>query len=187
LNHVKHQKRLHLSALIAIAATVAVAGCGGGSSSSGTNASASNAAANAGGGRRAAIAACLKKQGLSVPQRPRGQGRGGPGLFGGGAGGGGGRFQSSQFRAALRKCGINPPAGRRFNGAMYRQAITKFAACVRRNGYNLPAPNFSGKGPVFDPSKVNRNDPKFIAAARKCQGLLRFRRPGAPPGAGASA
>ena|SRR5947209_6173730 len=117
--------------------------------------------------------------GLNLPQRPLGRGRGGPGLFGGG--GGGGRFQNPQFRAALRKCGINPPAGRRFNGSMYRQTITKFAACVRQNGYNLPAPNFSGKGPVFDPSKVNRNDPKFMAAARKCQGLLRFRRPDAPP------
>jgi|SRR5947209_5927600 len=170
-------------ALIALAATVAVAGCGGGSSSSGTT-TASNALASGGGGRRAAIAACLKKQGLNLPQRPRGEGRGGPGLFGGG--GRRRRFQNPQFRAALRKCGINPPAGRRFNGSMYRQTITKFAACVRQNGYNLPAPNFSGRGPVFDPSKVNRNDPKFMAAARKCQGLLRFRRPDAPAPGGAA-
>jgi hypothetical protein len=180
LNHVKHQKRLHLSALIAIAATVAVAGCGGGSSSSSTSTSTSSLA-NAGGGRRAAIAACLRKQGITPPQRPRAGGE--PFIPGGGRGG---RFQDPRVRAALRKCGINPPTGRRFNGANYRQAITKFAACVRQNGYDLPAPNFSGKGPVFDPTKVNRSDPKFMAAARKCQGLLRFRRPGGPPGPGAS-
>ncbi len=47
----------------------------------------------------------------------------------------------------------------------------------------MPAPNLSGSGPVFDASKVNRNDPKFQKAAQKCQSLLRFGRgtTGPPP------
>jgi hypothetical protein len=51
------------------------------------------------------------------------------------------------------------------------------------NGYKLPKPNLSGTGPVFDPRTVNRTDPKFIAAAQKCQALIpRPAGAGAPPG-----
>jgi hypothetical protein len=41
-----------------------------------------------------------------------------------------------------------------------------------KNGYALPKPNFSGKGPVFSSSQVNRNDPKFKTASAKCAPLL---------------
>ncbi len=42
--------------------------------------------------------------------------------------------------------------------------------CVRQHGYNLPSPNFSGKGPVF-PANI-RSNAKFQAASRACQSLL---------------
>jgi hypothetical protein len=54
---------------------------------------------------------------------------------------------------------------------------------MKTNGYKLPQPNLSGNGPVFDSRKVNRSDPKFVAAAQKCQALIP--RPpggGGPPG-----
>ena len=179
---------------------VAVAGCGssssGSSSSSGTTTSAAANPAN----RRTQIAACLRKQGVNFPARPAGgappqgggapQGGGGGFLFGGGGTGGGGQqFRADpKFQAAAKKCGLNLNGGgqRRFNPAgnpQFRQSIDSFVSCVRKDGYDLPSPNFSGSGPVFDASKVNRNDPKFQRAAQKCQSLLRFGRgtTGPPP------
>jgi hypothetical protein len=55
-----------------------------------------------------------------------------------------------------------------------RAAVIKYIACVKQQGFDLPAPNFSGKGPVFNTSQVNTASPKFIAASRACQGLLSF-------------
>jgi hypothetical protein len=176
---------------------VAVVGCGS-SSSGGSSGTTTTAAAN----RRDQIAECMRKQGVNFPNRPRGasgptgpRGPGGGGggfLFGGGGNGGGpGRFQNDpKFQAAAKKCGLsfNRAAGQRggfANNPQFRTSINKFVACVRKNGYDLPAANFSGNGPVFDASKVNRNDPKFVKAAQKCQSLLSFGRgatgPGGPP------
>jgi len=61
--------------------------------------------------------------------------------------------------------------------------LGKFVTCVRRHGYNLPPPNTTGTGPVFDATKVNRNDPKLLTAARACQALI-LRRGGGGAGAG---
>ena len=46
-------------------------------------------------------------------------------------------------------------------------------SCVRRNGYDLPDPNLSGDGPVFDSGEVDQNDADFQKASQKCQGRLR--------------
>jgi hypothetical protein len=168
-----------------------VAACGPSSSAS-TSASSSTSTApdfrTAAG--RAQLAACLKKQGVTLPQRPQGApppggaaGVGG-GFFFGGGGGNGAAQGNSKFGNALRKCGVNRPQGgfrRQANSAQFKQAITKFVACMKTDGYPLPKPNTSGNGPVFSSSKVNRNDPKFKSAAQKCQGLLRPG--GSPPGA----
>jgi hypothetical protein len=54
---------------------------------------------------------------------------------------------------------------------------------VKQHGYNLPAPNFSGKGPIF-PATI-AGDKKFRAAARTCASDLRPSGAGAPPGSGA--
>lgn len=188
---------------LALVALVA-AGCGS-SSNAGSGSTSTQANASAGGNNRQQIADCLKKQGVTLPQRrpgtrpPNGGGNGGGGggfFFGGGGGGAGasgpqgansGRF--AKIQAALKKCGIKPQrtfggGGFRANSARYRTALTKFAACVRKNGYDLPKPNTSGKGPVFDASKVNRNDPKFKAAVQKCQSDLQALRPRAGAGGG---
>jgi hypothetical protein len=156
---------------------VAAAGCG--SSSGGSNGTTTTAAAN----RRDQVAECLRKQGVTLPSRPgngpsgptgpRGAGAGGF-LFGGGNGAGAGQADP-KFQAAAKKCGLNfnrNPQGRITDNPQFKQSITKFAACVRKNGYDLPSPNFSGNGPVFSASKVNRDDPKFVKAAQKCQSLL---------------
>lgn len=173
--------RVIRAVLISGLLALAVVGCGSSSSSStGTQAN--------GGNNRQQVAACLKKQGITLPQgrpanRPPGGGSGGGGGFFFGGGGGQPR-NFSKVRAALRKCGINPQRRGTFtaNNPQLKQALSKFVACVRKNGYDLPDPNTSGKGPVFDTSKVDTGDPKFKAATKKCQGDLRALRPQGAPG-----
>ena len=102
-------------------------------------------------------------------------------FFGGGPGG---------ARTSARRCG---PRSRRaartsalaaavggFRGRISHTAITSFVTCVKQHGYNLPAPNFSGKGPIF-PRNIETNA-KFQAASKACQHLLIPPRP--PSGSG---
>jgi hypothetical protein len=49
---------------------------------------------------------------------------------------------------------------------------------MRKNGVNLPAPNTSGKGPVFDTKGIDTSGARFKAADAKCVREL------APAGAG---
>jgi hypothetical protein len=176
-----------------------VAACG----SSSTTSSTSTAAASGSGGSatasrtgfdRSKLATCLKAHGVTLPSRPPGTRRpsygygGGPGFFFGG-GGSGARARvanNPKLRAAFAACG----GGRGFSGrrfALSHAAVTKFVACVKAHGYKLPAPNFSGKGPIF-PASIEKNA-KFQAAARACQADLRpagAPAGGAPPGSGSA-
>jgi hypothetical protein len=133
-----------------------------------------------GGARFAAVRECLQKNGITLPQRTPGSGRsaGGPGGFlGGGAGGpqlpkG---VTRAQYEAALKKCGgeIRFGGGGRFaQNPVFKTAIAKYAECLRQNGVNVPAPNTSGKGPVFDTKGINTTSPQFKAATTKCRATL---------------
>lgn len=176
-----------------------IAACGSASSSSNTTTSSTTASAAAGGGanpaRRAALTACLKQHGVTLPAPPPGAGGGAPGSGapGGGTGtgttgtgttgtgttprrgffGGGRRFANNpKLRAAFQACGarFGFGGGQGFRGRLSRTNITKYVTCVRQHGYNLPNPNFSGKGPIF-PANIRTNE-KFQAASRSCQSLL---------------
>jgi hypothetical protein len=145
---------------------------------------------------------CLKKEGIELPARKAGQpgkpGAGGPGgFFGGGTPGGGLKLPKgvtkAQYEAAIKKCGggfrrgnFAGGFGARVSSASYKKALASFVKCMSSNGITLPTPNTSGKGPVFDTSKVDVNTTKFKAADAKCASLLRFARPGAGAGAGAA-
>jgi hypothetical protein len=88
----------------------------------------------------------------------------------------------SDFRAALDECGIDPSqrpgrSGGPGGGAPMGESIEDFVACVRENGYDLPDPNTSGDGPVFDPEQVDQDDPAFQEASRQCRHELRPDRP----------
>ena len=180
-------KRTLTATSVALCAVVLLSACGSSSSSS-----SSTAASASGSSRRTALAACLKQHGVSFPAR-RGGPYGGPPGAGPGAGapggapppggapsqrrppaGGfffGGGPRSTKFRAALKACGANFPAGQRRRPRFTKTTLTKFVACVRQHGYNLPTPNTSGTGPVF-PSGI-QTKPKFITASRACASLLR--------------
>jgi len=183
--------------------TTAASAAAGGAGSAGASGTSSS--------RRTALAACLKQHGVTLPARPAGApgggapggappsggtgtGTTGTGTTGTGTtgttprrgffGGGGGFANNPKLRAAFQACGAKfgfGGGGRGFRGRLSHTAITKYVTCVRQHGYNLPNPNFSGKGPIF-PANI-QNNAKFQAASRACQSLLV---PARPAGSGTS-
>jgi hypothetical protein len=204
MNHSRTSRLAALAGVVVVAALI-LAACGSSSntaSSASSSGSTSGARAAAGGPNSATASkfvACLKSHGVTLPNRPPGARRrpnggegggfgGGGGFFGGGGGGGrpggpggtggpGSRFNNPKMRAALKACGAGNFPRRRFTPN--KAAVTKFVACVKQHGYNLPTPNFSGKGPIF-PATISRNK-KFQAAAQACASDLR---PQGGPGGG---
>jgi hypothetical protein len=169
------------------ASSSSTSGSAGASTTSGTSTATAAAGGGAGGGanpaRRAALVACLKQHGVTLPSRPPGSG----GAAGGGTGtgtngtgttrrrgflfGGGGAFANNpKLQAAFKACGANFRARGGFRGRLSHAAITNYVTCVRQHGYNLPNPNFSGKGPIF-PANIQTNA-KFQTASKACQSLL---------------
>jgi hypothetical protein len=150
-------------------------------------------------GRFAATRECLQKNGITLPTRPSGAGDpAGGGLPGAGGGSGGPRLPKgvtrTQFEAALKKCGgtrFGARGGgfRRTNSPIFKQSLSRFATCLRQNGVNIPAPNTSGNGPIFNTKGIDTKSPQFKAATVKCRSVLlgSFRRPqgaGGAPGTG---
>lgn len=179
----RRRLRLLLVFVAITAAAVVLAACGSSSSSStGTTSSSTNSASSTqggtpGGGRFASLRSCLQKEGINL-SAPKGA----PGQPGAGNGGGrpGGILKApegvsqSKFQEALKKCGAGnfPRGGSNLNSATARTALTTYVTCMRENGVSLPAPNTSGKGPVFNTSGINTSSATFKAAQKKCQGDL---------------
>lgn len=169
-----------------------LAACGSSSSPTATSTSATNATSAAGaaaapgaagapgapGGGSAAFRQCLAKQGVTLPQPT------GTPPSGGGAPPATSGASSSKLRAALQKCGAagGGPAGS--GGPGQAAALTKFAACMRSHGINLPAANTSGSGPVFNTKGLDTTSTAFKTAEAKCSSDLPagFGRGGPPPG-----
>ncbi len=176
-----------LALLCALLAGLALSACGssGKSTSSAstttgtTSASSTSPSRSRGrfGARASALRKCLKEHGITLPERKPGQ-RGGP--FGGQ---GGFKLPSGvsrqQLQEAFQKCGGLGGGARPFAGGRNPQRLAQFATCMRQNGVNVPAPNTSGKGPVFDTKGIDTGGETFKKALAKCQPELR------PPGAGA--
>ncbi len=197
----------HLSTAVALfvvlLASVALAACGSSSKSSSSTSASSSATATRPGlsgtsstsvaARFAAIRACLSKNGVTLPPRPKPGQRRSPGSAGAIPGlhlpkG----MTPAQYQAIVKKCGFRiSPKGFGGRGGFLtstagKRALAQFAACMRENGVSVPAPNTSGSGPVFSSKGLDTSSPKFQAAETKCRGHLRgaFR---ASPGAGSAA
>ncbi len=207
MHHIKRSKSRPrtrpILALTLLASCLALAACGSSGSSTTTSTSAASTTTAGGGtgptgagtGRFTALRECLQKNGITLPkrtpgQRPRGGGPGG--FFGGGTGA---KLPNgvtpAQMQAALKKCGAGSVPGlRRINTPAYTQAFTKFAACMREHGVNVPAPNTSGNGPVFSTRGLNVNSATFRSAQEKCRadiaGLLGPPRGASGPSGGPS-
>lgn len=189
------------AALVLLVACLWLAACGGSSSSSSTSTAANTsttASTTTKGGapaiakRFTAVRECLQKNGITLPKRTPGQ-RAPGGLLGSG---GGPQLPKgvtrAQYEAAIKKCGGfgggrfgAGGGGGRLNSPAFRAALTKFAACMRENGVNVPAPNTSGKGPVFNTNGLNAASAKFKAAQTKCASVLRGLLKAQPGGTGA--
>jgi hypothetical protein len=199
--HLKTKKCVRVVALLAVVlAGLALAACGSSAkTSSTTSASASSTTtrdpAGAGGTRLKALRECLQKHGITLPTPKPGQGWPGSRFFGGPEGP---KFPAgvtrAQYEAAIKACGGFPGRGGflgrggRLSSPAAQQALTKFADCMRENGINLPTPNTSGKGPIFNTSGLDTASAKFREAEAKCRTQLRGAFPGragssAPPGA----
>jgi hypothetical protein len=130
----------------------------------------------------------LKKAGITLPERKpggqNGQRPGGP--FGLGGLGRGLQLPKgisrAQLQAAFKSCGGNLIRSRRLGAARNPQRLAKFAACMRQNGINLPAPNTSGKGPVFNTNGIDTTSAAFRQADTKC--VRELIPPGGAPGGG---
>jgi hypothetical protein len=199
-------KRRHLRPIVALCllgTCLALAACGSsGSGSTSASTTSSTSSSKAGGASRfASLRSCMKEQGITLPAppsgttgRPGGPGAGAAGGPGAGAAGGGPRglqppkgVSQSQFQAALKKCGAGNFGGKAggVNSASARAALTKYAACLRENGVNVPEPNTSGNGPVFNTKGIDTSSSTFKAAQSKCQSDLKGAFPGGGPGGGA--
>ena len=191
------RNRAAMAALLILLAGTTLAACGGSSKSqSKTTSSAASVRQGKFGARAAALRSCLQKYGVTPPERKpgeRGHGRGANPFGAGGANGPGGSgggpqklpngVSRAKLQAAFEKCGGRFAGGPRgFASAAGRQRFAKFAACMRANGVNLPAPNTSGKGPIFNTKGINTSGSKFKAADGKCARELA--RPGAPGASG---
>jgi hypothetical protein len=203
----KSRVRVFLTAAAFLSISGALVACGGGSSGSGGGGTTNAAGFGPGGQLSASDRECLQKNGLTLRGGPQGgtpptgttagpppgasgtsTNGGGPpgGVFIGPGGGSGPRQMPENARKAFQACGIQSPSSQTAGGgpnvdsSAFRQSVTGYVACIRQNGYDMPDPNLSGKGPVFDESKVNRDDPKFQSASQKCQQLLQ------PPAQGTS-
>jgi hypothetical protein len=190
-----------VAVLLLALASVLLAACGGSSKSSSSTTSTSAAATTprtsvpgkppaANPGRFLALRECLKKNGVTLPQRKPGQEPG--------AGGFGARptlpagVSRTQYEAILKKCGGGFARGRgnlgkigaRLSTPEAKKALSRFAACMRESGIKIGEPNTSGKGAIFNTKGINTTTAAFASAETKCRSDLRGAF-GASPGAGA--
>ncbi len=194
MHSIRRKLAIAATTSLVVALPLGLAACGGSGSTTTTNASATTSSGGTGttgsgptgasAGRFKALRECLQKNGITLPQRTPGQRPpGGPagagGFLGGGAGGAGPKLPSgvtrAQYEAAIKKCGGGAVAGgaaARLKSPAYLAALTKFAACMRENGVNVPAPNTSGNGPVFDTKGIDTSSSQFRAAESKCRSDL---------------
>ncbi len=174
-------KRAPSLALATCLAAAALAGCGaaGGSDEGGRAPAAGSDGVQARGGQamidaQTAMARCMRRQGIDVPDPTPGKG------FERDAGESG--IDARRLRVAERKC------------ARYRRAIAeaaprpsaseqqrnldltlRYARCMREQGADVPDPRAGGEGggmAVEVPADAKTN-PSFRRAARKCEHLLR--------------
>lgn len=199
-------KRWMLGLALSGLGALVLVGCGGtsgGSSAASTTAASATGSTDegAGGPKTMEISdeakACLKKEGVELPEFKGGEGGRPPMAEGGGPPAGGEPPQGGEMpegeppgeggpggegfekmRKALEECGVETgefkggPGGRApdMSSAAVRKQIREYAACVRENGYELAEPDFSGEGPVFDRSESQGEG--FKKASAKCQALL---------------
>jgi hypothetical protein len=123
-------------------------------------------------------ARCMRENGVDVPDpqvdsNGRLTVRSGAGAFRPGEG------NDSEFRAAIEKCG-SPLGNARpqltdAEREQLQESMLEFAACMRKQGVDMPDPDFSEGGGAFRVMRggdVDPSDPDFQKAQKACQPIL---------------
>lgn len=147
-------------ALAAVAALAALAACGSSSKADGTNTQDADAA-------RVKYTQCMRDQGVNLPD----PGQGGGQAF---------RVTGSRakMQAADKACAKYRKAAFGTVSASQRQefsdAFTKFSACMRQRGVDIPTPTpgTGGGPPAGGGQRPNFNSPAAKAASTACRKLL---------------
>jgi len=119
------------------------------------------------------LADCLKR--IGVPLDESASGHGNSTSIGGVLGQGGIRVPHSvtsrAFEEALARCGQGDiqVAGTPIKNLAFRKRLTELARCLRDSGFDIPEPNISGKGEVFDTSRVDISSPRWKTSLRRCR------------------
>ncbi|WP_146058988.1 hypothetical protein [Actinomadura rubteroloni] len=142
--------------VVTVAAALSLTACGGSDDKAGGGSTPS------GNDQFVAFAQCLRQHGMDVPDPKPGQNLG--------------NWMSEADRTKLRdtkaltQCQDKLPAGvlDRLKSPEAQDALLKFARCMRANGVDLPDP----KNGQPDFGSVDRDSPRFKAAADKCKSTL---------------
>ena len=92
-------------------------------------------------------------------------------------------IQDPKFRTALDDCRdllpADNPLTRNFNSAQ-QSAILKLVSCLRKNGVDVPDPQFdaNGKLVIDNPGALNPSDPKVRKALQECRSEITAVAPG---------
>jgi hypothetical protein len=189
--HVRHLPFL----VLAVGASLVLAGCGGGSASSPASATSpsTTGGASTANGTQSDLRSCLKQHGIDLPAGNgfgRGAGAGAPSGASGASGATPGSFPAGRtrpslpagvdqqaFRNALQACGGGNRNGR---GGANSQAFTAYLSCLSDHGVTVPTSTStsgtsgSTSGPQAGGGALSavRRDPQFAAANKTCQVLL---------------
>ncbi len=76
----------------------------------------------------------------------------------------------AQFVAALSECGAGDlrVAPARVTSVVLQREISSLVSCLRYNGFQLPAPEFAGRGPFLDTKGVDVQSALWAATVRGC-------------------
>ena len=165
-----------------VAGVIALAGCGGASGAASDSASAEDKREAA----RLKLSQCLREQGVEVPDGPRR-----------GTGSGPVRVRLTEADRKKLEAAMQGPC-KSYQAAAFgnitpeqreefRDAMTKFAACMRQHGVDLPDPPADGgerAAPAGGARRIDDSDPKTKAAMTACRDKLPRNGPGISIGGG---
>jgi hypothetical protein len=138
-----------------------------------------------------ALAKCMRQHGVDMPD-PSGSGGFQP------PGGAGFNPQDPKFQKAIQACRSQMPSGGGGGGpsqkldAAGQERMIKLAGCMRKNGVNMPDPQFDSNGNMVlggsggGAGRPNMQDAKTQTALKACQQYVPSGRPGASPTGAAS-
>ena len=150
--------------LLALASCVTLSACGGSSqpktATNGTQAAATATATTAAGGATGAQAGGQTANG--------GTGQGGSTPAGSNSNG---QDNGSNNGHSNNSGSSNSNTSSKYPAA-FVAALHTFTGCVRSHGLNIPEPNLSGHGEIFNKNSVNPNSPNYRSALQACEADL---------------